>query len=149
MKFDSVLYLIFDDNANTDIHSHGHSLSLPVTLPFSGVWEAVSLPPCSTGDGPRRISPGSTGSSRWIWAPAPSRTAGCGPCRAASPTPASSRRRSEEHTSELQSLMRISYAVFCLKKTKNVKAKKQAVGMHQEVIEGLTYERIKRTPPVE
>src|SRR3546814_16416533 len=28
------------------------------------------------------------------------------------------RRRSEEHTSELQSLMRISYAVFCLKKTK-------------------------------
>src|SRR3546814_17888582 len=26
------------------------------------------------------------------------------------------RRRSEEHTSELQSLMRISYAVFCLKK---------------------------------
>src|SRR3546814_2635019 len=29
-----------------------------------------------------------------------------------------SHRRSEEHTSELQSLMRISYAVFCLKKTK-------------------------------
>src|SRR3546814_5283758 len=28
------------------------------------------------------------------------------------------RRRTEEHTSELQSLMRISYAVFCLKKTK-------------------------------
>src|SRR3546814_2777036 len=27
--------------------------------------------------------------------------------------------RSEEHTSELQSLMRISYAVFCLKKTNN------------------------------
>src|SRR3546814_4212977 len=32
-----------------------------------------------------------------------------------SPTPG---RRSEEHTSELQSLMRISYAVFCLKKKK-------------------------------
>src|SRR3546814_2340813 len=31
--------------------------------------------------------------------------------------------RSEEHTSELQSLMRISYAVFCLKK-KNIKSKK-------------------------
>src|SRR3546814_7439953 len=30
----------------------------------------------------------------------------------------SPRYRSEEHTSELQSLMRISYAVFCLKKTK-------------------------------
>src|SRR3546814_8234080 len=30
-------------------------------------------------------------------------------------------RRSEEHTSELQSLMRISYAVFCLKTKKNYK----------------------------
>src|SRR3546814_4766572 len=30
--------------------------------------------------------------------------------------------RSEEHTSELQSLMRISYAVFCLKKKKNTKS---------------------------
>src|SRR3546814_3300449 len=29
--------------------------------------------------------------------------------------------RSEEHTSELQSLMRISYAVFCLKKNKKTK----------------------------
>src|SRR3546814_13537122 len=32
--------------------------------------------------------------------------------------PPSQRSRSAEHTSELQSLMRISYAVFCLKKTK-------------------------------
>src|SRR3546814_4716345 len=36
------------------------------------------------------------------------------PCRAH----ATRSRRSEEHTSELQSLMRISYAVFCLKKKK-------------------------------
>src|SRR3546814_9308566 len=34
-------------------------------------------------------------------------------------------RRSEEHTSELQSLMRISYAVFCLKKKKQPKRKAQ------------------------
>src|SRR3546814_1337791 len=33
------------------------------------------------------------------------------------------RSRSEEHTSELQSLMRISYAVFCLKKKKNTQVK--------------------------
>src|SRR3546814_8914561 len=33
---------------------------------------------------------------------------------------AAGRRRSEEHTSELQSLMRISYAVFCLKKKKQI-----------------------------
>src|SRR3546814_5278899 len=32
------------------------------------------------------------------------------------------RQRSEEHTSELQSLMRISYAVFCLKKKKKQSA---------------------------
>src|SRR3546814_5226166 len=32
--------------------------------------------------------------------------------------------RSEEHTSELQSLMRISYAVFCLKKKKQAQNKK-------------------------
>src|SRR3546814_3593613 len=32
-------------------------------------------------------------------------------------------KRSEEHTSELQSLMRISYAVFCLKKTQTKKIK--------------------------
>src|SRR3546814_1529649 len=35
----------------------------------------------------------------------------------------SSSMRSEEHTSELQSLMRISYAVFCLKKKKNKRNK--------------------------
>src|SRR3546814_5154347 len=41
------------------------------------------------------------------------------PGRAASRLwPARSADRSEEHTSELQSLMRISYAVFCLKKKK-------------------------------
>src|SRR3546814_6641068 len=35
--------------------------------------------------------------------------------------------RSEEHTSELQSLMRISYAVFCLKKKKNKKNKLKTI----------------------
>src|SRR3546814_7352796 len=34
------------------------------------------------------------------------------------------RERSEEHTSELQSLMRISYAVFCLKKKNKIKENK-------------------------
>src|SRR3546814_2579041 len=38
--------------------------------------------------------------------------------RRTSPT---AQNRSEEHTSELQSLMRISYAVFCLKKIKYIK----------------------------
>src|SRR3546814_8390662 len=49
-------------------------------------------------------------------------------CRAPIDRPAARHRRlaarSEEHTSELQSLMRISYAVFCLKK------KKQTTTLH-------------------
>src|SRR3546814_7318942 len=44
------------------------------------------------------------------------RAAARDPCPTAVPRP---RGRSEEHTSELQSLMRISYAVFCLQKKKD------------------------------
>src|SRR3546814_5826301 len=43
------------------------------------------------------------------------------PAAAALGGPCGPRRRSEEHTSELQSIMRISYAVFCLKKKKTHK----------------------------
>src|SRR3546814_10166730 len=38
--------------------------------------------------------------------------------------------RSEEHTSELQSLMRISYAVFCLKKKKKNESRRQQRKAH-------------------
>src|SRR3546814_2868994 len=43
--------------------------------------------------------------------------------------------RSEEHTSELQSLMRISYAVFCLKKKKKTNIKKQHTNQKQQSTE--------------
>src|SRR3546814_1661464 len=49
--------------------------------------------------------------------------------------------RSEEHTSELQSLMRISYAVFCLKK-KNIKCYIKRLNEKEEKITQLTYEII-------
>src|SRR3546814_8187120 len=56
-------------------------------------------------------------------APGQDRCGSCNACQSACPTAAfpapyqlDARRRSEEHTSELQSLMRNSYAVFCLKK---------------------------------
>src|SRR3546814_5208003 len=39
--------------------------------------------------------------------------------------------RSEEHTSELQSLMRISYAVFCLKKKKKIYNTERYVNKHK------------------
>src|SRR3546814_2250698 len=42
------------------------------------------------------------------------------------------RPRSEEHTSELQSLMRISYAVFCLKKKKKQQQKEKKYTEHKE-----------------
>src|SRR3546814_7182534 len=47
---------------------------------------------------------------------APRAGAGHRVCAAAHNCPTAPKFRSEEHTSELQSLMRISYAVFCLKK---------------------------------
>src|SRR3546814_5988228 len=40
-------------------------------------------------------------------------------------------KRSEEHTSELQSLMRISYAVFCLKKKKTI-LQQQTISTHEQ-----------------
>src|SRR3546814_4468555 len=52
------------------------------------------------------------------------------PVGAASAAPA----RSEEHTSELQSLMRISYAVFCLKKKKHT----SALTSHTRIIANLS-----------
>src|SRR3546814_1820245 len=52
--------------------------------------------------------------------------------------PLTRRRRSEEHTSELQSLMRISYAVFCLKKKKH---------MHQ--LHNLLYDATNTTLPIQ
>src|SRR3546814_4901560 len=56
--------------------------------------------------------------------PVPGRTTfnlGCGAADVQGSTSLVSETRSEEHTSELQSLMRISYAVFCLKKKKKTR----------------------------
>src|SRR3546814_8242095 len=46
---------------------------------------------------------------------------------AADPLQSNQPGRSEEHTSELQSLMRISYAVFCLKKKKHITSTQQTM----------------------
>src|SRR3546814_3533615 len=50
-------------------------------------------------------------------------------------------RRSEEHTSELQSLMRISYAVFCLKKKKEVTTHKQINKRYERIVHTHTTEK--------
>src|SRR3546814_8381670 len=51
--------------------------------------------------------------------------------------------RSDEHTSELQSLMRISYAVFCLKKNK------RSISLHQFVNHSQHLKHDHRTPHLE
>src|SRR3546814_2843639 len=67
-------------------------------FPYTTLFRSPSRAAAYNGRAPRRCRP-RRGSARCAGR-SPSRSAG----------------RSEEHTSELQSLMRISYAVFCLKK---------------------------------
>src|SRR3546814_2031344 len=68
---------------------------------------------------------------------------------AASPQPSACRDRrqrgSEEHTSELQSLMRISYAVFCLKKKKKKQDHKPLSKSTSDQAEKLVYKHTKYT----
>src|SRR3546814_4143025 len=85
------------------------------------VWPVIRAAP-----GPARKTAASAMSSAWttprwarVLALANSRPANESPIRlscSSVPSTMEGVRRSEEHTSELQSLMRISYAVFCLKK---------------------------------
>src|SRR3546814_5130462 len=87
----------------------------------------------------------SSGSPSAIWAK------GCNALRMISTVtegPVMGTGRSEEHTSELQSLMRISYAVFCLKKkrTQNTKDKKTKNGNKKtEVYYTHSHTQIKNT----
>src|SRR3546814_7046593 len=68
----------------------------------------------------RRLAAGARSArARRVPCPSGRSTAASAGCRADAESPAgrdTRARRSEEHTSELQSLMRLSYAVFCLKK---------------------------------
>src|SRR3546814_2459177 len=62
----------------------------------------------------------------------------CEPCTAFRAARRDGRRRSEEHTSELQSLMRISYAVFCLKKkNKDTSSSRTHTSLHNQSLNSL------------
>src|SRR3546814_8395837 len=97
-------------------------LHLPPQSPFCGPRRACAVnpvrgsPSLSLGDGRSRALP---------WAPS-----GIGPDDSGEITWPPSQIRSEEHTSELQSLMRISYAVFCLKKKKRNKTHNYNTAKH-------------------
>src|SRR5216110_4014938 len=86
-------FFFFNDTATTEIYTSSHTLSLHDALP-------ISAPPARAS---ARRRAGRTGGSRH---------------RRPRPPAAPPARRSEEHTSELQSRELISYAVFCLKKKK-------------------------------
>src|SRR3546814_2235402 len=96
----------FNDTATTEIYTDCHTLSLPDALPICSNTSSTSAGPCA------RIS--ATPSAR-------STISRCIRIPTRTPTIHTStrNRRSEEHTSELQSLMRTSYAVLCLKKKQN------------------------------
>src|SRR3546814_2572256 len=93
------LFFFFNDTATTEIYTYLHTLSLHDALPI------LSTPFGDT----KILSSATPRASRSCFKP-PQMTATASAARTA---------RSEEHTSELQSLMRISYAVFCLKKQHN------------------------------
>src|SRR3546814_8429243 len=92
-------FFFFNATATTEIYTYCHTLSLHDALPICCT-RNCGWPTSSTG----RWTP------RCCRRPAPP-----GAARSTAATWPSTR-RSEEHTSELQSLMRISYAVFSLKK---------------------------------
>src|SRR3546814_5724676 len=104
----------FNETATTEIYTYEHTLSLHDALPIYCPRATRSSACCARPWPPIRSSPRGSISVPTRARYTPART------RAIAGT-ASPSIRSEEHTSELQSLMRNSYAVFCLKK-KNKKS---------------------------
>src|SRR3546814_18961378 len=105
------IVVFFNDTSTTEIYTYRHTLSLHDALPIfidAGYDQAVRPFPDHLRHG--AVVPGDDGGARGHGLNH-DQPEGLGPVD----------RRSEEHTSELQSLMRISYAVFCLKKKKNKK----------------------------
>src|SRR3546814_9054397 len=132
-----VCVFLFNDTATTEIYTYCHTLSLHDALPISEPVPRTADAPGHAGQplGVRRplqhrglvqalsvccfvqerLQPRSTGESQPGRGAKRSPYFACSACRRCSTV---STPRSEEHTSELQSLMRISYAVFSLKKKK-------------------------------
>src|SRR3546814_2040944 len=119
--------MFFHYTATTEIYTYGHSLSLHDARPILVAGASAGIFPPVT-----RPVPAAACVTNAYTAPAPCPRSGGFVMWSARRTisslpdrryvdaydPCASCARSEEHTSELQSLMRISYAVFCLKKKK-------------------------------
>src|SRR3546814_10384568 len=98
------MIVVFNDTATTEIYTYCHTLSLHDALPIVLIAVEIDDQARHPRDDPRRTKPlGERADQRIDTYVDRDMAIKC---------------RSEEHTSELQSLMRISYAVFCLKKKK-------------------------------
>src|SRR3546814_8449748 len=79
--------------------------------------QTCALPICNTLSKPTSSKPDSTLGASQVFGVSQRRSCSLVAVPRLSIITTNTNSRSEEHTSELQSLMRISYAVFCLKKT--------------------------------
>src|SRR3546814_3503084 len=102
------------------------TLSFPTRRSSDLVWARTSLPVTISSRTVANVKPDDQAMARGKEAARARRGSDRAPAPAGHIADRPARDRSEEHTSELQSLMRISYAVFCLKKKnhKNNEAKK-------------------------
>src|SRR3546814_3826850 len=100
-------------------------------FPYTTLFRSAAIPALGQ-EGPESLLPPGFGT------PPPQRPVAPVPIRPVPPVaeapagqaPGAEGSRSEEHTSELQSLMRISYAVFCLKKKKTKTTKAETTQEH-------------------
>src|SRR3546814_15582340 len=113
----SICIFFFNDTATTDIYTYCHTFSLPAALPIYLLIGYVGL--LSFGHamffGAAAYIAAHT-VKVWGWTPELGILAGTLCAALLGFVAGLLAIRSEEHTSELQSLMRLSYAVFCLKK---------------------------------
>src|SRR3546814_6231920 len=112
-----MFFFFFNDTATTEIYTYLHTLSLHDALPiwsrrWSHGWRKYKLHDNPTSWPSKRHN---LGFDKWKKSGGFGFLLGFWPVRSEHNS-ARTGGRSEEHTSELQSLMRISYAVFCLKK---------------------------------
>src|SRR3546814_8424009 len=105
-----IFFFFFKVTATTESYTYLHTLSLHDALPIARKRKsAVSCSPISSA-GTLPMAPAAAWDKAVKWSDSSVSHIQSAAARRKS--------RSEEHTSELQSLMRISYAVFCLKKKK-------------------------------
>src|SRR3546814_6549745 len=104
-------FFFFNDTSTTEIYTYLHTLSLHDARP-------ISATPAPQPKRPDAFAP-REGDEPMVTTIDALPVIPVAPVVALHSSASTGAQRSEEHTSELQSLMRISYAVFCLKKKNN------------------------------